>query len=255
MNLVVNARDAMPAGGDLWLKTQVTVFDEAAAIQSPPAREGTFLCLTVADTGTGIAEDDLPHIFEPFFTTKEVGQGSGLGLATVYGIIQQHRGWITVSTEAGRGTTFHVYLPTTPDAVVEHPATTAASPKGGGETILVVEDEGAVRDLVREILIRQGYQVLVAENTPGALDVWHSNNKQIDLLLTDLVMPGQLSGRDLAVLLRAERPELRIIFTSGYSREAKAIELDAIPGAYFLGKPYPPAKLASLVRQCLDQGE
>ncbi|HTH47568.1 MAG TPA: response regulator [Candidatus Limnocylindria bacterium] len=252
MNLVVNARDAMSKGGELSLQTSVVELDAAAAAQAPAARAGRYVLLTVSDTGTGIAPEHLPHIFEPFFTTKGVGHGTGLGLATVYGIIQQHQGWITIVSEPGRGAQFSIFLPTTEEQPEAAPATTSIRVPGGGETILVAEDEAALRQLVQQILGRHGYRVLLAENAAEALQLWRQAAGQVDLLLTDLVMPGELSGRELAELLLREQPTLKVIFTSGYSAESLTANDLSNATTAFLQKPYRPEKLVLAVRECLD---
>jgi two-component system cell cycle sensor histidine kinase/response regulator CckA len=252
MNLVVNARDAMPKGGRLSLQTSVVELDAASVAQSPSARAGRYVVLSISDTGSGIEPEHLPHIFEPFFTTKGVGHGTGLGLATVYGIIQQHQGWITVDTEPGHGTKFSIFLPITEAAAEPAPESTGPGVAGGGETILVAEDEAAVRLLVQSILSRHGYRVLVAENAAEALQVWHSVAGKVDLLLTDLVMPGELSGRELAERLLREQPHLKVIFTSGYSAESLTANALTDAATAFLQKPYRPEKLVVAVRECLD---
>ncbi len=252
MNLVVNARDAMPKGGELSLQTSVAELDAAAAAQTPSARAGRYVVLAISDTGTGIGPDHLPHIFEPFFTTKGVGHGTGLGLATVYGIVQQHQGWITVESEPGRGTTFAIFLPITEELAESAPDPTGSLVAGGGETILVAEDEAALRLLVQNILSRHGYRVLVAENAVEALRVWRSVAGRVDLLLTDLVMPGELSGRELAECLLQEKPGLKVIFTSGYSAESLTANALSDTETAFLQKPYRPEKLVLAVRECLD---
>jgi two-component system cell cycle sensor histidine kinase/response regulator CckA len=255
MNLAVNARDAMmPQGGKLLLVLESVSLDGSQALSHSEARPGRFVRLSVADTGCGIAPEHLPHIFEPFYTTKEVGKGTGLGLATVHGIVKQHEGWIEVDSTPGRGTTFHIYLPAVEQKAGEAPIETAPPVRGGTETILLVEDEAAVRDLARLVLERYGYTVLIAENGPAALEVWRQNKGRIDLVLTDLVMPGGLSGRALAAQLQAERPGLKVIFTSGYSDEIVSRHLDLQSGCNFLQKPYPPRDLAETVRNCLDSG-
>jgi PAS domain S-box-containing protein len=210
LNLVVNARDAMPKGGGLRIETARVEIDAETARKRPEARAGSFVRLTVADTGTGIPPDTLPKIFEPFFTTKEFGKGTGLGLATVYGIVQQHRGWISVDSEIGAGTRFHVHLPAL-DGVPLSTAVGLAEPQGttgGGETILLVEDEAEVRAVARFALVRQGYHVLEAEHGAKALAVWAEHAAQIKLLLTDVVMPGGISGVDLAQRLREEQGDV-----------------------------------------------
>ena len=255
MNLAVNARDAMPGGGKVSLVLEtVSLSEETLPLRNPEARAGRFVCLSVADTGCGIAPEHLPHIFEPFYTTKEAGKGTGLGLATVHGIVKQHDGWIEVESAPGRGTTFRVYLPAVEPKPGAAPIETAPPVRGGTETILLVEDEAAVRDLARIVLERYGYTVLTAENGRAARDVWKQHKGGIDLVLTDLVMPGGVSGRALAEQLQAERPGLKVIFTSGYSDEIVHRQLNLQSGCNFLQKPYPPRALAEAVRNCLDGG-
>jgi len=253
LNLVVNARDAMPKGGQLSVKITVTHVGQPHDEYSPEKRTGQYVCLNVIDTGSGIDPENLRHIFEPFFTTKEVGKGTGLGLATVYGIVDQHKGWIEVDSEPGKGSSFRVYLPEGNDGAA--PKETKAGPatvRGGHEPILVVEDEVAVRELVCSVLGSHGYKVLQAETGVKALELWQRNKMNIDLLLTDLVMPEHINGRELAEKLRAERPKRRVIFTSGYSADVVGKDFVLQRGAIYLQKPYDPTKLALTVRDCLD---
>ena len=250
MNLVVNARDAMSKGGTLAISTAAVEVNRTHARTTAEARAGSFVCLQVSDTGCGMDPSTLAHIFEPFFTTKELGKGTGLGLATVYGIIKQHEGWVEVHSEVGRGTTFSIYLP--PGVRI---ASTSAKPtpvpsgdiRGGRESVLVVEDESALRDLATLILREQGYHVIGASNGDEALSLWDRHPSQIDLLLTDMVMPGEMSGRALADKLRARHTDLKVLFTSGYTEEAMNTD-----GIHFLQKPYDRAGLARAVRDCLD---
>jgi CheY-like chemotaxis protein len=209
--------------------------------------------LSVSDRGCGIAPENLGRIFEPFFTTKEVGKGTGLGLATVYGIVKQHQGWIDVESKMNKGATFKVFLPCLePKTEPRQEAGGDARVPGGTETILVVEDEAPVRDLVCELLASYGYQVIQAESGVKALELWKSCKDKVDLMLTDLVMPHRVNGRQLAEKLWADRPELKVIFTSGYSAEVVGKDFVLQPGIHYLQKPYPPARLASKVRDCLD---
>jgi CheY-like chemotaxis protein len=253
MNLAVNARDAMPKGGKLRVGTSSVEIDDGYVHQHLESRVGTFVCVTVTDTGCGMDRQTLDRIFEPFFSTKEVGKGTGLGLATVYGIVKQHRGWVEVSSQPGCGTTFKVYFPATAreNAAV---AETSAAPqpvRGGKETILLVEDEPVLRELVREILGQYHYHVIEAASGVEALKAWDEHDGRIDLLLTDMVMPDGMTGSDVAAQLRKRKPELKVIFTSGYS--AETVGRDFSHGdAAFLSKPYLPPQLAQLVRQCLD---
>lgn len=253
LNLAVNSRDAMPKGGQLAIKIAVVDIDAAHVAHHPEARAGRFVCLTAADTGCGIPPENLRRIFEPFFTTKQLGKGTGLGLATVYGIVKQHQGWIEVESRVGKGTTFRVYLPKSQEstkAAQEKPAETPV--RGGSETILLVEDETPVRELVSAILTGRGYNVLQAESGPKALEVWKQKRDDIDLLLTDLVMPERMNGRELAEKLWTDRPKLKVIFTSGYSADVVGKDFVLKQGLHYLQKPYHPQKLALAVRDCLD---
>ncbi len=260
LNLVVNARDAMPDGGHLRIETLLITLSEAEAHRHPQATVGDFVGLRVSDTGEGIAPEILPRIFDPFFTTKDVGKGTGLGLATVYGIVEQHRGWITVESEVGHGTTFHVFLPRlieahSPVALLPNapvtPGPIAPAPSGGPETILLVEDEESVRDLMQTILTRQGYRVMEASSGLNALEVWKHNRASIDLLLTDLVMPDGLNGQHLARRLLTDNPKLKVIYTSGYRAECDEVVLKE--GVNFLPKPFHPRALGEMVRTLLDR--
>jgi PAS domain S-box-containing protein len=254
LNLVVNARDAMPRGGHLTIVTSVKVVDEAEAQRRPEVTAGRYACLEVRDTGGGVDPEALPHVFEPFFTTKPIGKGTGLGLATVYGIVKQHGGWIDVTSEPGTGTIFSIYLPISEPAAAPNlqRASDIAGSLTGTETILVVEDEDGVRLLVVNLLERHGYTVLQAASGPEALEVWQRARDQIDLLLTDLVMPGGMTGRELAGHLRADRPALKVVYTSGYSMEVIGPGESLIDGCNFVQKPYRPDQLAQTVRAQLD---
>ncbi|MEI7729432.1 MAG: response regulator [Verrucomicrobiota bacterium] len=253
MNLSVNARDAMPKGGKLVFSTRLETLDDLVARRHPEARSGKYVCLQVTDFGLGMDEATQARLFEPFFTTKEVGKGTGLGLASIYGIVKQHQGWIEVESRVNVGTTFRIYLP----EMVDHTTMATASTSfvgvpGGTETILIAEDEPALRLLVREILRSFGYQTFDANNGPEAMAVWQQHQASIDLLLTDLMMPGGMSGEELAKRLLAERPDLKVVFTSGYSVEMAGKTMANAPGNYFLPKPYRPITLARIVRDCLD---
>jgi CheY-like chemotaxis protein len=255
MNLAVNARDAMPEGGRITVSAEAVEIGPEAARATPEMREGRFVRLSVRDTGCGISPEILPRIFEPFFTTKPVGRGTGLGLATVYGITRQHHGWVEVQSKINEGTTFHVLLPAISSGKQTH---TAAPPKplaseGGGETILVVEDEPDLRDLVTQVLESRGYKVISAGSGSEALETWAKRSGNIHLLLTDMVMPDGLTGRKLAERLTSEDPRLRVIFTSGYSAGMPGTELANVEESHFLAKPYRPATLLEVVRRCLDQ--
>jgi CheY-like chemotaxis protein len=253
LNLAVNARDAMPKGGKLSVRISIVDLNEAHVQCHPEARVGRFVCVSKADTGCGIPPENLQRIFEPFFTTKEVGKGTGLGLATVYGIVKQHRGWIEVESTVGKGTTFRIYIPYvgSAQAETEKPATQVAI-RGGTETILLVEDERSVRELVTRILQKYGYKILPAGNGIEALETWNQHKNEISMLFTDLVMPDNMNGRELAEKLWADRPGLKVIFTSGYSTDIVGKDFKLEPELNYLQKPYQPQVLALAVRRCLD---
>ena len=254
LNLVVNARDAMPVGGHLSIETALV--EGAAEAGGPVGPMGSWVCLRVTDTGSGIAPEHLPHIFEPFFTTKDVGKGTGLGLATTYGIAQQHGGWIEVDSEVDRGTTFRMFFPHVSAAIAEAPPTAATSPTPRGhETILVVEDEDGVRALIIKVLENLGYRLLQAQSGPRAIDVWREHGSTIDLLVTDVVMPGGMNGLALAERLRRMRPSLKVIFTSGYLGDVGRDDFPARETDAFLAKPFSLPELARLVRRTLDTRE
>ena len=253
LNLAVNARDAMPKGGQLAIRIAITDPGEAHNREQSQAHTGQFVCLSVTDTGTGITPENLRRIFEPFFTTKEIGKGTGLGLATAYGIVKQHQGRIEVDSQVGKGTTFRIYLPYAGTGPGEGEKPTALiSVRGGSETILLVEDEAPVCELVSRVLGKYGYKVLSAGDAVEALEVWRSNKDEIALLLTDLVMPNDMNGRELAEKLWVERPKLKVIFTSGYSADIVGKDFKLEPELNFLQKPYHPQMLAMTVRRCLD---
>jgi two-component system, cell cycle sensor histidine kinase and response regulator CckA len=253
MNLVVNSRDAMSGGGRIVIETGERLFTEEEAALIPDCKPGRYVSLRVTDTGCGIAPENLSRIFEPFFTTKELGKGTGLGLSTVFGIVKQHGGSLAVESEVGRGTTFEIYLPAI-ESVGKSPdeAAMAPEPRGGTETILLVEDEFAVRNLTCAVLERAGYRVLEAPNGIAALKIWEQHQDSIGLLLTDMVMPEGVSGRDLAARLRARNPNLRVVFTSGYSSDIAGRELSLRERQYFLQKPASSQQLLETVRRCLD---
>lgn len=254
MNLAVNARDAMAKGGQLTISTSVKEIDAAYVKQHPDAHAGTTVCLEVTDTGCGMDYKTIERIFEPFFSTKEVGKGTGLGLATVYGIVNQHQGWIEVSSRVGIGTTFKVYFPATDKKAVATDSSSsqpAQIAKGRNETILLVEDETILRLWVKEILENCHYRIIEASNGTEALKVYDDQNGKIDLLLTDMVMPEGMTGGDLARQLKSRQPKLKVIYTSGYSAEIMSND-KALPEGPFLSKPYPAPQLAKMVRECLD---
>ena len=250
INLIVNARDAMPQGGSIHINTEALNIDAAHVQTHPEARPGEFVCITVGDTGTGIYPEYLPRIFEPFFTTKEAGKGAGLGLATVYGIVKQHQGWIEASSQLGKGTTFKIFLPAdASDAAKASIPQAKAIPAGGHEKILLVEDDADVRMVTRDVLEASGYQIWEASNGLEALNVWKTNASQIDLLLTDIIMPGGLNGRELADKLKEERPYLKVILMTGYN---PALTEKTQSHIHILPKPFSLEGLTETVRSCLD---
>ena len=254
VNLAVNARDAMLGGGTLTISLRSVEVTMAHVQTHPEARPGPFVCLSVADVGEGMVTAIINRIFEPFFTTKEVGKGTGLGLATVYGIVKQHEGWIEVTSKVGSGSTFDVYFPAS--GQVAHATKQDTDPtafiRGGTETILVVEDEPVLRDMARLILEECGYRVHDAGTGNEALSVWEKQNGNFDLLLTDMVMPEGVSGVDLAEKLLAIKPKLKVIFASGYTVDEVSEAFLAKNNARFMQKPYTRSTLAKLVRQTLD---
>ena len=252
LNLAVNARDAMPGGGRLVIETASKVAEEHLPEIYTEVVAGRYVWLSVSDTGCGIPSEALPHIFEPFFTTKEPGKGTGLGLATVFGIVQQHHGWIQVQSEPGKGTSFQIFLPESAGKLAEDVRATQPAPRGGTETILLVEDDSSVRLLTRVVLERAGYRVLESPDGAEALKIAEQHQDSIKLLLTDIVMPEGVSGRDLAARLQARNPKLRVVFTSGYSADIGGRELCLQEGQNFIQKPSPPQQLLETVRQCLD---
>lgn len=256
-NLVINARDAMPKTGELLIQTDECHITKSIAQMPPEAKPGRYSCLTVSDSGTGISEVDLPHIFEPFFSTKAVGKGTGLGLATAYGIVKQHGGWITVASRQGHGSVFKVYLPVaenSPHVVKEKPAPTAR-PRGGSETILLVEDEEAVRSLTCRLLNSFGYRVHEAECGRKALDAWGSRIDEIDLLVTDMIMPNGVNGRELIQELHKKKPGLKTIIMSGYSGDSLVHDAGFIKQtrSRFIQKPCAWRDIVQTVREYLDE--
>ena len=251
LNLVVNGRDAMPSGGRLVIETALVSLTPPAAVAQGRTRSDAFACLSVRDSGTGISSEHLPHIFEPFFTTKDVGKGTGLGLATSYGVVQQHGGWIEVDSAVGQGTTFRVLLPESRQPMEElSSAELTAASRNGHETILLVEDEAQVRALIKRELVGRGYTVLEAANGPSALTEAKRHGGRVDLLLTDIVMPGGMTGIDLAAALRHTDPALRVVLMSGYYVEGAVNEVPS--GAMFVAKPVSMGDVTRSVRQCLD---
>jgi two-component system cell cycle sensor histidine kinase/response regulator CckA len=250
-NLAANARDAMPAGGTLTIETRSVELDAAYAEHHPDARPGRYLRLSVNDTGVGIPPDVRPHIFEPFFTTKEVGQGTGMGLATVFGIVQQSRGHISVYSEPALGTTFHCYFPSIAQSdEVDEPTSSAGVPHGT-ESILLVEDDEPVRRLAMQILRTAGYAVSETASGNEALKLAADKTRRIDLVVTDVVMPG-MTGREMAERLAMIRPGIKVLFVSGYANDAAVNRGVLPPGTAFLQKPFTLATLTQKVREVLD---
>jgi CheY-like chemotaxis protein len=252
MNLVVNARDAMPSGGKITIETRNVYLDETYAKEHFAVTPGYYVMLALSDTGIGMEEEIRQHIFEPFFTTKELGKGTGLGLSTVYGIIKQSGGSIWVYSEPGKGTTFKIYLPRVEESAEEYkrPVPSGDLSKGS-ETILLVEDDELVRKLARDVLETSGYRVLEAANGEAALAICEQNEDVIHLLLSDVVMP-KLSGRDVANRLQSLHPEMRIVYMSGYANNAIVHHGVLDEGTWFIQKPFSPHELAQKVREVLD---
>jgi len=255
LNLAVNARDAMPKGGKLTIETANVDLDEHYAARHATVVPGPHVLLAVSDTGTGMDAATQARIFEPFFTTKDPGRGTGLGLATVYGIVKQSGGSIWVYSEPGVGTAFKIYLPRCdePEAKRETPPVPLAVARTGSEAVLLVEDEAEVRRLVERLLRMQGYAVTAAASPAEAIAAARAAGK-IDLLVTDVIMPG-MNGREMARLLAAERPRMRVLYMSGYTDAAIAQQGILPPGTAFLSKPFTPDVLARKVREVLDAPE
>jgi CheY-like chemotaxis protein len=255
MNLAVNARDAMPEGGKLTIETANVDLDETVSRQHAKVLPGSYVTLAVTDTGIGMDADTQARIFEPFFTTKGPSEGTGLGLSTVYGIVSQSGGTILVYSELGHGTSFKIYLPRVQGVPVRVQASVpTASSLGGSETVLVVEDEDAVRSLVCSILKKRGYTVLRAKNGGEGLLVCERHPNNIDLMISDVIMPA-MSGSDLAARLKTVRPGMKVLFMSGYTDKAVVNHGVLDPGVAFLGKPFTPQALARKVREILGDSQ
>ena len=249
LNLTLNARDALPHDGSIVIRSALeNVTRGHIPTTADTAAPGPHLRITVADTGVGMDEETARHLFEPFFTTKEVGQGTGMGLAMVQGIAQQHRGWITVETAPRRGTSFHIYLPAAADTVVApQPASLPPAALSGSGTVLIAEDEEAVSLLASCTFEEHGFKVIAASNATEALRLWDAHATDVVLLFTDMVMPGGMSGYDLAQQLRLQRPTLPVIYSSGYSRELLTGGMELHEGVNYLPKPYRPADLSRMI--------
>ncbi len=258
MNLVVNARDAMPQGGRLLIKTSADTLAESEVTHHPQGRAGSFIHLRVTDNGCGIPAELLTRIFEPFFTTKEEGKGTGLGLATVFGIVHQHNGWIEVESAVQQGTTMHIYLPRLAGlAATASVADTAPNPVlvGGTETILIAEDEEMVRQWMHHLLRRYGYTVHAVASGQEAFGLFQRKQGNFDLLITDMIMPGGISGRDLGEMLQAARPGLKVLYCSGYTDDFLGDEASLRASVLFLAKPFDTARFLQRVRERLDADE
>jgi len=251
MNLVINARDAMPAGGKLTIETKSVFLDDGYSKAHNGVAVGRYVLIEVTDTGTGMTADVQARIFEPFFTTKEIGKGTGLGLSTVYGIVQQCKGHIWVYSELERGTTFKIYLPSADGALTTSEDAAEAAPSKGDETVLLVEDNVAVRSVLQRVLHEAGYRVLAASDASEARALCDSHREPIQLLLTDVVMPG-MSGPDLATELLAKRPDMKVLFMSGYSGTAITRHGMLREGLVFLQKPFSPMSVTRAVRAALN---
>jgi CheY-like chemotaxis protein len=251
VNLVVNARDSMPRGGSIRITTSAENLEEGIDAEDSDFKPGPYVLLSIVDTGHGFSEETRGRLFEPFFTTKEKGKGTGLGLSTVYGIVRQSGGTIRVESEVGRGSTFTVYLPAVQGVKGSaDEALRASIPKGQSEAILVVEDEDMVRSMMGEVLRSYGYQVIEASNGKDALELLRRSQEHIDLLVTDVIMPG-MSGKQLAARLLEKTPALRVLFVSGYTGDAIADHGVLEDGVYFLQKPFTPQSLAEAVHRML----
>ena len=254
LNLVVNSRDAMPKGGQLSIQTANVTASEVGEMVKAPVREGQYVMLAVSDTGSGIPEDIQNLIFEPFFTTKESGKGTGLGLATVYGVVNQSGGYIALDSAVGKGTTFRIFFPRVHEQVKPGDSRKGIQTVDGtGETVLLVEDEEAVRDLASEILSSKGYRVLEAGACDLALRISREHSGPIDALVTDVVMP-QMSGRQLAEIIQGIRPEIKVLYISGYTDDIISHHGVLEPGTAFLQKPFSPEAFVGKVHDLLNQG-
>jgi PAS domain S-box-containing protein len=252
MNLAVNARDAMPNGGRLFITTSLETIHRAPTPLDPEQRDGDYVCLIFRDTGVGMDTLILSRIFEPFFTTKPVGKGTGLGLSTVLGIVRQHQGWLEIESKPNHGTTIKMYFGASQQSAEKAEPVTDTALRTGRETILVAEDEDALREMVVQVLKIQGYTVLEAASGRHALEVWENADRPVDLLVTDMVMPGGIMGSELAERLSSRSPRLRVIYTSGYTPGMAGKDAALLEGRNFLPKPYSIGKLAQFVRDCLD---
>jgi CheY-like chemotaxis protein len=252
MNLVVNSKDAMPNGGKITIQTANVSLDDDWRREYSYIKPGPYVMLSVSDNGQGMDKETQSRIFEPFFTTKEKGKGTGLGLSTVYGIVKQSGGYVFAQSEVAKGTTFRIYLPRVEDAAEPmSPSHTAKTSLRGSETVLLVEDEESVRQLVRETLAARGYNVLEADDGQKALEIASSHADTIHMLVTDVVMPG-MSGRELANLLVQTRPQIKVLYLSGYTEDAIIHQGALDSGTAFLQKPFTLQMLSRKVRDVLN---
>ena len=242
----------MPNGGYLTITTQMVNIDFQQAKAHPDMRAGQFICVSVSDTGCGIDEANLKRIFEPFFTTKDPSKGTGLGLATVYGIVAQHQGWVEVQSQVGKGSTFRIYLPPSIELENVSPISVGQIENcSRGETILLVEDEPSVQQVMRKCLEKFGYRVIGVTDGPQAIALWQEHGQQIKLLITDMLLPEGMTGLELTEKLRTFKPELKVIISSGYHYEINESNKVALHGITFLPKPYQGYQLIATVQDCL----
>jgi nitrogen-specific signal transduction histidine kinase/CheY-like chemotaxis protein len=251
VNLAVNARDAMPDGGKLTIETKDVELEAEGTQPHRSMPAGSYVMLAMSDTGIGMTPEVREHVFEPFFTTKATGKGTGLGLATVYGIVKQSNGFISCYSEVGHGTSFTIYLPCVRDAQAVPDTAVEAGSYRGDETILIAEDAASVREVARQVLVRQGYHVLLAQDGHSALELARTHTGPIHLLLTDVIMP-EMSGRQVADRLLQARADVKVLFFSGYTDDAIIRHGMLEPGLNYLQKPFTPESLARKVRQVLD---
>jgi CheY-like chemotaxis protein len=253
VNLCVNARDAMPDGGELKIEAYGVTLAATETLGDAQSRSGHFVCLSVSDNGSGMDADTLTHIYEPFFTTKEPGKGTGLGLATVYSIVKQHRGWINVHSTPGKGSTFRIFLPAGAAPATAKPSVEQSTITGGSEGVLVVEDDVGFRNMLTMSLRVLGYRVFEAANGKIARTIWAQHSAEIGLLLADMVMPEGVNGLELCHQLALEKPSLRRIITTGYSPDRVDPVQLASEGISFLPKPFSATTLAVALRECFDK--
>jgi CheY-like chemotaxis protein len=252
MNLAVNARDAMPEGGKLVIETAAAALDDEYAKSLLGAKPGRYVLLQVSDTGSGMDQETLEHIFEPFYTTKGPREGPGLGLAMVYGIVQQHHGFINCYSEVGHGTTFKIYLPAViSETLFEHPVVTVM-PQGGTETILLVDDEDLIRDLGKRTLRKAGYTVLTASNGKEALEIYRKEQSRIDLVILDLIMP-EMGGKECLKGLLEINLDIKVLIASGYSADGPTNGASASGSKGFVAKPFDMREVLEMVRKTLDE--